>query len=294
MKIRNWYSKILILDFLEYNKTFNSLRFSSLYIILIFVINLIIAGCEKSENIQFTDSPIITSYLHPESYFFVNIAHQVPFVSNVEYADDDINNLSIIVSSNDTIYMLKPAGDGNYIDSSLIVTEGDVYDLSFAFNQKEVSAYTYIPSKPVDVTQSTTQISIERMDSTFIPSPGSMPDPIEIIWNNDDQSYYLLVIENTETELDPIRDFGDDDAPERLFRNAPTNSSSVEIRANDFQYYGYHRVILYHVLPDYASLYESTNNSSLNLTNPSTSIKNGYGIFTGLNSDTLFINVKEG
>lgn len=33
--------------------------------------------------------------------------------------------------------------------------------------------------------------------------------------------------------------------------------------------------------------------SSLNLTNPSTSISNAYGIFTGLSSDTLMLEVKK-
>jgi len=59
------------------------------------------------------------------------------------------------------------------------------------------------------------------------------------------------------------------------------------------EYFGTYRVIIFHVLPDYAKLYEQTNSSSQNLTNPSTSIENGYGIFTGLNSDTLYIEVVE-
>ena len=97
-----------------------------------------------------------------------------------------------------------------------------------------------------------------------------------------------------EEELDPIREIGDDeDIPERRFRNAPTNDNSLQIRSMDFQYYGQHRIVLYHVLPDYASLYELSESTSQNITNPSTSITNGYGIFTGLNSDTLYLTVNE-
>jgi hypothetical protein len=65
------------------------------------------------------------------------------------------------------------------------------------------------------------------------------------------------------------------------------------LRPQEFQYFGKHRLILYHVLPDYASLYSENSTSSQNLTNPSTSIMNGYGIFTGLNSDTLYFTVNE-
>ena len=77
--------------------------------------------------------------------------------------------------------------------------------------------------------------------------------------------------------------------PGNMFQKPPTTASGLEIRAMEFQYFGRHRLILFHVLPDYASLYSDSQTSSQNLTNPSTSIMNGYGIFTGLNSDTLYL-----
>jgi hypothetical protein len=166
---------------------------------------------------------------------------------------------------------------------------GGNYTLSFTFNSKKVQAYTYIPVKPSGVSQSTNTIYIQKRDSTTHFSPGSLPDPVTIAWNNPDQSYYLLLVENTETNPEPIN--GNSTAPPRVFRKSPTNSSNGQIRAFDFHYFGMTRVILYHVLPDYASLYDQSSSSSQNLTNPSTSITNGYGIFTGLNSDTLWINV---
>jgi hypothetical protein len=120
-----------------------------------------------------------------------------------------------------------------------------------------------------------------------------MPDPVTLTWDNEDDSYYIVVIENMESTLDPIRDFGDDTPPGNIFRKPPTTSSGLQLRPQEFQYFGKHRLILYHVLPDYASLYSEKTTSSQNLTNPSTSIMNGYGIFTGLNSDTLYLKVNE-
>ena len=120
-----------------------------------------------------------------------------------------------------------------------------------------------------------------------------MPDPVELTWDNPDHDYYLAIVENVEATLDPIRDFGDNDPPSNIFRKSPTTAAATEIRSQEFQYFGTHRIILYHVLPDYAALYNESTTSSQNLTNPSTSITNGYGIFTGLNADTLFIEVRE-
>ncbi|MBK9636822.1 MAG: hypothetical protein IPO63_03055 [Bacteroidetes bacterium] len=267
---------------------------------LIFTLSIlfltIIASCEKKETIAFTDSPIIESYIEPSSYFTVKISRQTPFTSNGQFSDDDLNNLSLSVLYNNTTHTLIPIGDGTYIDSSIVVAAGDNYSLSFTYSSKSVSAYTYTPSKPTNITQSVTSITIERLDISGGPPSGGMPtqpDPVLITWDNADASYYLIVVENMESTLDPIRDFGDNAPPGNLFRKAPTNAASEELRAMDFQYYGMHRIIIYHVLPDYASLYEENSTSSQNLTNPSTSIVNGYGIFTGLNSDTLFILVNE-
>lgn len=264
--------------------------------IIVQLITLIMfSGCKKEENKEFTDSPIIESYLQTGHYLAVKITRQIPFSSDVVYSSDDINNLSLKVLYNNTTHILEPLGDGKYIDSSIIVSEGSSYNLNFEYNSKNVTAYTYVPLKPLNVALSTTVMVIEKVDlSAGMPtSPPTMPDPITLTWSNSDGSYYLITVENMETTLEAIRDFGDKAPPGNIFKKSPTNSSAEEIRSMEFQYYGQHRIIIYHVLPDYAALYNANSTSSQNLTNPSTSIINGYGIFTGLNSDTLFVEVSE-
>jgi hypothetical protein len=251
-------------------------------------------GCEKSEVSEFTDSPIIESYLEPGNYLTVKIARQIPFAENVQFSNDDLNNLLLTVTYSGGTHVLAPLGNGLYIDSTIIVAEGENYSISFEFNSKLVSAYTYIPSKPHNMIQSATEITIEKVDTASgPPMQTTMPDPITINWTNTDGSYYLILVENIESTLEPIRDFGDNAPPGNRFRKSPTNLGVEEIRAMEFQYYGTHRIILYHVLPDYATLYDDNSNSSQNLSNPSSSIVNGYGIFTGLNSDTLYVEVKQ-
>ena len=263
-------------------------------ITLLLILSGIFTACNKSDTSEFTDSPIVESYLRPGNNPAVKISRQIPFSTNVTYSADDINSLSVKIIHNNISSTLIPAGDGQYINSSMIIAEGERYDLSFVYNSKVVSAYTKVPAKPVNFKESVSSIAVEKMDSTSgPPSMGSMPEPISLTWDNTDGSYYILVIENMAATLVPIRDFGSGEAPGNRFRKAPTTASSTELRPMEFQYFGRHRLILYHVLPDYASLYSENQTSSQNLTNPSTSITNGYGIFTGLNADTLYINVNQ-
>jgi hypothetical protein len=256
------------------------------------------SSCIKRDNSEFTDTPIIESYLSPGDYLKLNVNRQIPFSSNVTYSQDEINSLIITVKHNNTDYVLTSLGNGNYIDSTLVIEEDEQYSLSFTYNAKLVSAYTEIPLKPLNFTQSAKKISVMRMDSTSVlPTAGGggweMSDPVVLKWENNDASYYIVVVENMEETPDPVRDFGNDAPPEGSFRKTPTTSAGLTIRPQEFQYFGRHRLILYHILPDYASLYDDNTANSLNLTNPATSIMNGYGIFTGLNSDTLYLRVNE-
>jgi hypothetical protein len=264
------------------------------YFIQILFVLLTAISCEKS-NAPFTDTPIIESYLSPGKYPMVKISRQIPFSEDAVNSSDDINSLVVNFASEDFNNFLTYAGEGIYIDSSVIVTDEKAYSLSFVYNGKNVSANTAIPSKPLNFSQSALSISVMRMGGNTFPQMGSfqMPEPLQLTWDNDDGSYYIVVIENMESNPDPVRDFGDTLRVGNMFRKSPTTSQGIELRPQEFQYFGKHRIILYHVLADYASLYDENISSSQNLTNPSTSITNGYGIFTGLNSDTLYLKVIE-
>lgn len=261
---------------------------------------ILLVACNKEDNGTLKDTPIIEAYLMAESTLLFTVTHQVAFDTEDAQVLNDFNLLEITVTVNQTRYTLTPLGDGNYTDTTLKVQAGDNVSFSFTLNGETITGDTYIPTKPVILSQSTTSVYVDKVEidedgrpiNTGAPSaPG---DPIEITWENTDGSFYLMVIENMETDPEPVRDFLEgEEPPVRNFLKAPTNSASEQIRDQEFQYFGTHRLVLYHVLPDYADLYDEISSTSQNLTNPSSNISNTYGIFTGLHSDTLFLEVRE-
>ena len=243
--------------------------------------------CKKESTAPaFVDTPIVQAYLSPGNPVSVTISRQTPFSSNAQYSSDSINTLKVFITTNNKTYTLTPIGNGQYVDSSLIVSDTSHYSLSFVFNGKTVTASTPIPSKPLNFGESESSITVT---STF--SFGSIPEPVRLGWSNPDGSYYIVVVKNIETN--PVLIDTSSTAPSFSFVQPPTTSDSERINALQFKYYGKTLLILYHVNPDYAELYDNSTTSSQNLTAPSSDITNGYGIFTGLNADTLTINVEE-
>ncbi len=257
----------------------------------LFILALVIfAGCDMAENTDFTDSAILQSYLQPGDTFSLRIGRQIPFDTTVVFSTDDINNLNITLNYNSAIHQLTPLGNGLYSNSEIHLQEGDNYSVEFIFDSKTVNASTHIPDKPIGFSQSDTVIYVERQTGNQQGQTNTSAT-VDFTWTNTDNSYYFLMIENIEPTLDPIVSETGGRAP-KGFRKTPTNSDFDQLRGGDFTYFGRHRVVLFHVLNDYAALYQQNSNSSQNLTNSSSSITNGYGIFTGINSDTLYINIK--
>lgn len=254
---------------------------------------ILLTGCTDRRAPEFEDIPVVQAYLRAGTVLSVKVSRQVPFDTDAILSDEDLDALELVISYDDTSVVLMPQGDGLYrAPDSLLIEAGKEYRLAFTFNGKVVEARTVIPSKPEGFTASANSIEIARMDSTAM-GPPDFPDPIQLTWENPDASYYLVLVENIEASLDPISDFGDDAPPSFQFRKEPVTSDSSDLNSREFQYFGTHRIVLYHLNVDYATLYDDAGTSSQNLTNPSTGIQNGYGIFTGVNTDTLLLEVIE-
>ncbi len=263
-------------------------------IIAIVLISVALYSCNKTSSLPaYNYDPVISAYLHAGHVFSIQLSAQQS-ASSQTYTSPSLDTLQVTITTADSSYQLTPMGKGIYTDSNLIITAGTTYNLSFNYNGKKVTASTTIPAKPTDFAQSATTMTIAQITSTSTVTngPGNMVTPIELTWDNTYGDYYVVVVEciqaNPEKIFDTISTSTDTG---RVFRNTPITTATYDINSRSFKYFGAHRIVLYHILPDYALLYDNSSLSAQSLATPSTGITNGVGLFTGITSDTLYMTV---
>ena len=255
----------------------------------IFVITLfIISGCSKENyNPDFEDIPVVEGYLYAGQPLEIKVSKQVPYSNDAVYSSDNLDSLTVRVFDGNLYYDLIPVGDGKYTHSNININQFNTFEVEFYFNNLTVSAETTVPEKPTNFFSSASNVYLS--DDIFTSND---PDELEFSWDNTDGSYYFLLIENIESNPTPIYDNSNMSNINQLFKLAPTQSDNYSMKTRRFSHYGNHRIILFHINPDLAALYEENDNTSQNISNPPTELENAFGIFTGINSDTLFVNVK--
>lgn len=249
-----------------------------------------LVSCE-SLNLERADDdvPVVESYIHPGQDVIVKIKKQFIYNSS-DTATIYLNDLDVIIKDTESIYTLNNIAMGQYANADLKLNENHEYTLEFTYNDKLVSAITHTPSKPEGFSISASTIEVFSFDN-FSPGSGSpeRPEPVEITYENPDDDYHIIVVECTESS--PVLINSATDRPLRTFRSLPVQGTYQELDPMQFTYYGKHRLILYRLNPEYATLYEQMETTSLDIEAPPSNVENGLGIFTGINSDTIFVKV---
>jgi hypothetical protein len=249
----------------------------------------LLAGCASSTTeTVFEDLPVVETYLQPGRPIVVQISHKIALNSEgLQRAD--VAALTVVLTHAGVPHTLQSEGNGRYTlpDSVLRIAYGESYRLNFQYGDAAVSAATTVPSQPRDFTLSTDVLEVEAF--TFGGGgPPVFPDPIEATWANPHGSSYLLYFENTDPDPERVSEEG---TGPPSFRINPSSANTQTVNSFTFEFYGRYRVLLYHINADYAALYDGNGSNSQNLTAPPTSVVNGYGIFTGVAADTLWLDV---
>jgi hypothetical protein len=234
---------------------------------------------------------IVESYLYSgDSVIRVKVCKVLPFSEDTLDATEYITGLTIQVNGQ----ALTETEPGRY---TLPLGQGriqadSVYSLKFRFFDDTVSSTTVIPALPSNFGISATTVYTDRITSTVGP-PGGQMENVDLTWDNADNSYYYLTVEYLESTLDYINSaMADYDLP-MAQSIAPVQSSGTHLEMRNLQFFGHYRIVLFKVNKDFVDLYQHIKANSNNITNPVTTIINGYGVFTGMSSDTAYLEVKE-
>ncbi|CAH0995716.1 hypothetical protein EMA8858_01841 [Emticicia aquatica] len=277
---------------------------------ILLAFQVFLMGCTETNTvINPGEKPIIEAYLAPNHRVSMKVYTEIPYTETSEGTSVNIDGLSIKISgSNGKVFNLKSVGNGVYesAENELVGAAKTTYTLEFDYKGRKVAASTEIPAKPINFKIDKTEISRTQIDlssGTFPPmgggggpfgGGGETNTSVELTWDNPENIYHFVAVENTETS--PIRILIPPSGatfPNFRFTNEPLTGSSNILRSQSFEYFGNHDVILYRVNAEYAALYQSSGTTSQNLSTPPTSIINGLGIFTGINADTLKFLVKK-
>jgi hypothetical protein len=212
-------------------------------------------------------------------------------ITSEDTVGQPINDATVTLEKAGRVYplALTPGDSGyyHYPGSDLSVEVGDRFKITVARNGQVATATTEIPPAPSNVQISATEFVVSSTPTPF--------DTASIIasWDNPDESFYFVTVENIETTRTPINDRGNPfPRGSGFLRSRPTRESSYAIRRFDLAYLGQHRVRVHKVNQEYANLYAFGQQDSRSLNEPLTNIENGLGVFAGFSSAETFFSVR--
>ncbi|HMQ90013.1 MAG TPA: DUF4249 family protein [Flavilitoribacter sp.] len=264
----------------------------------LFSIMTIFWACEpESVTTTSTGTPVIQGYLYagqPVDSILITLSNS--------YSDSDtvtktLDNLIVTLSDNNLSQVMQFDGNGVYSAPDRTVESGKTYSLSFEWEGRTVTAQTYIPEKQ-EAAISTDEIYLTKISAGSFPGNfGDLPDPIEVTWSNPAGDYYYVVVKNIEENPEYVNEiFGTGELMNRRFtfisKPGTTDYYSIDPR-REIRQFGTHQIIVYRVNPEYAALYETSNATSQSITEPPSNVDNGLGVFTGVSSDTLILEVRK-
>lgn len=267
-------------------------------------------ACEtiSTDAINPIDKPVVEAFLRPNAPVRLKVFTIKPF-ENATDSSKGINGLKITITGSDgRVFYLKNEKNGFYYSSptELIGGVGSVYQLQFSFKNQLIIASAKIPEKPLNFKSNKQEISIKQVEvvesngvigitSSSGGNSSNATNKITLTWSNPNSDYHFISYFNTnpnpESILKTPPGFPIIEIPS--FTLPPDQSSITFLHAENFKSYGTHGIVLYRLNSDYATLFETMNSSTQNIRTPNSMITNGLGIFTGINTDTVFIQIKK-
>jgi len=248
---------------------------------------LLMASCKKDTTNTTTSLPVVEAYLMAGNAISVKLYQQKALTDTTTYGAP-ITGQQLSISDGSSTVQLAETAKGTYTYSSTVfLTAGKTYTLTFTYQASKVTAKTTMPVKPADFATQYASVS-----PTAPSGPNAAPDTINrFTWTNPDSLNHVLVFRNPDGTNFPLgsRRFN----AKADFELNTDRKSVFYVTTNDIPFYGHYKVILLRVNQEYIDLLKSNTGraTSQNLVNTPANITNGFGIFTAMQADTVNFNV---
>ncbi|MDR2120273.1 MAG: DUF4249 domain-containing protein [Tannerella sp.] len=163
---------------------------------------------------------------------------------------------------------------------------GQRYDLSFEYQGKTVSASTTVPP-PVTGLRIEPESATRAAGSWFFDTSADTVE-IRLAWDDPDAGYYQIYIESPAAEDMPPMGGG---SQFRRRMMQPFQGNGYTVTSREFRSTGYYSIYVYRVNSDYVDLYERI--GSTDRANPSSAVRNAFGIFTAISAASVKFQVIE-
>jgi hypothetical protein len=252
---------------------------------LILLMMVLLFACKKEGDLSITQYPVVSGYLYPGKEVTLRITYQKGPTDTAAYGLP-VTGLNVSFSNGSQSRTLNENKPGFYVlGDTTFVTGTGVYSMNFEFNGRTVSASTIMPGKPGLVTASAAELVVPDFVFGGQP-PTEEPATVKLSWSNPDEKNHLVIMKYMEPAKVAINSFFTRDTLSNVEINA-VQASFIDVQQMNFRYLGRYKVILARVNQEYLDLLNGSGNSSQNLTNPPTNVKNGFGIFTAIQTDTM-------
>lgn len=254
-------------------------------------------GCEDSITTAINkDLVVVQGFIYADQPVKdISLTEVLP-LGSLDTLAPSITNAEVFISKGNNKYLLiadeLKQGFYYYPQSDLIISSGDQLSLEVNYNGQQMLAETIVPPKPQNLNLNSDTLLIPNITTGIKDIADLDYYSTTLTWNNLDNSYYYVVIENIEENPVPIDiQFGKFAS---RFVSAPSISNEYKVSFRTITHLGKHLMVLYRVNQEYVDLYESRNQDSRNLNEPLTNIKNGLGVFSAFASDSVYFNaIKE-
>lgn len=263
-------------------------------IVLIIVSISLLTGltsCQKElmTPINGNNAAVVESYIKAgDTTILVYLSKIIPYSDDTSDIKEMIPGINVFINGN----QLTEVDTGIYqlqLPHSKVVA-GTTYNLQFEYGGNSISSQTVIPEAPENFTISASYIYVDRVTSGT-GGPPSMMTPIELNWSNPDGSYYYILVQYLEATPSYINANMANGDFQFVQSSTPSQESSYRLDQRNINCFGSYRIILYKVNTEFNDVFTKNGTNSNNLVNPNTNIINGFGVFTGMNADTLYLEV---